>query len=141
MSDTKLISDLVAEQLMEDTGRNVYIMIDKRQVNTVNNPQGSAFSFGDHTTNTVTNYNSPELEDLTSNLLELLRAEEIDPSQKAELTDLIEAASQEANSPEPKKGLLRTFLSGSKGLMDTFVRSPELIEAYSKWATFIQSVI
>lgn len=118
------------------------VTIDKRQtINTVNNPQRTAISFGDHSTNNVTNNYGAEIEDLTKTLLERLGREEMDASDRAELTDLIEAASQEANSEQPKKTLIRTFLNGSKGLMDAIVRSPELIEAYGKWATFIQSVV
>lgn len=133
---------MIAEHLLVDKGRNVYFVTnDNRQtINTVNNPQGAAFSFGDHSTNNVTNNYGAEIEDLTKNLLERLGLEEMDASDRVELTDLIEAASQEANSEQPKKTLIRNFLDGSKRLIDTVKESPALIEAYEKWATFIQSL-
>ncbi|WP_432355341.1 hypothetical protein [Sporosarcina sp. A2] len=128
---------------MEHEGRNVFFVTnDYRQItNTVNNPQGTAISFGPGSTNNVANNYGAKIEDLTKDLLQQLGLEDMDASHRVEISELIEAASQEANSEQPRKALIRNFLSGSKGLMDAIVRSPELIEAYGKWATFIQSVV
>lgn len=112
----------------------------RKTINTVNNPQGTAISFGDCSTNTITNNYGVEIEDLTKNLLELLKSEEMDPSDRTELTDLIEVASQTATTEQPKKAVVKNLLKGSKELIDTAAKSPALIEAYVKWATFIQNI-
>lgn len=113
----------------------------RKTVNSVNNPQNTAISFGESSTNTVTNNYGSEIEDLTTKLLELLKMEIVDTEIQEELTELVEGVSDESTSEKPKKALMKNLLGASKSIMDTVNKSPQLIETYQKWATFIQSAM
>ena len=134
----KTIKELIDRGLLRDEGNNVYIMNDNRQY-TVNNPQGSAFSFGDNSTNKVVNNNNGMSEDLLMNLLKEIDVSNLKSEEKEELKELVEAAQDASEAENPKKSVIKRMLEASKGIIDTVTNSPALIDAYTKWVQFLQN--
>lgn len=123
--------------LLKDKGRFVFIMEDNRQY-TVNSPQGSAISFGDNSTNTVTNNNGVAA-DLFINLLKEIDSSNLKSEEKEELKELVEAAQVASEGDNPKKTVIKSMLDTSKSIIDTVSSSSTLIDAYTKWVQFIQN--
>ncbi|WP_153062645.1 hypothetical protein [Metasolibacillus meyeri] len=113
-------------------------MVDNKQF-TVNNPQGSAFSFGDSSTNTVINVNNGVSEDLLKKLLQEIDSSELKNNEKEELKELVTTAQDASEGETPKKSVMKSMLNSSQAIIDTVTKSPALIEAFKKWAEFLQN--
>jgi hypothetical protein len=116
------------------------VIMGNQQNNNVSGIQGSAFSFGTHSTNNVTNNFNNELADITKDLLATLNTVDIKPEDKQELVEIIDAASEEANSEKPKKRILKSLVGSANTFIDTATKTPGLITAYEKWSQFIQGI-
>lgn len=101
--------------------------------------EGSNQNVGHGASQVVTNSQTSELADLTRELLESLRGIELQQEQKKELEEVINAATDEASSDKPKKGILKSFLEQTKNVIDTVNKTPALISAYQKWSEVIQN--
>ncbi|MGE7021974.1 hypothetical protein [Solibacillus cecembensis] len=136
---TKTTKELIELGLLEDEGRFVFVMVNDKRTYTVNNPQGSAFSFGENSTNTVTNNNNGVSEELLLNLFKEIDSSELKNDEREELKELIEAAQAASEAEIPKQSVIRSMLDGAKNIMDTVSNSPRLIEAYTQWINFLQN--
>lgn len=137
LSNVKKIGELVSMGLLKDEGSSVFIMVDNRQYTVT--AHGSAVSFGDNSNNTVTNINNGVAEDLLMKLLKEIDVSELGQDEKDELKELVEAAQDASQAEKPKKLVIKNMLNASKSLIDTVTKSPGLIEAYTKWAQFLQN--
>lgn len=135
MTDFVRISDLMKNN-------TIYLFNGGIQL-TNNNAYGvknSVISFGKNATNTVINNNNNGVsEDLLLSLLKEIEASELKNDEKEELKELVEAAQAESEGENPKNSVIRSMLNASKGIMDTVTNSPALIDAYTKWVSFLQN--
>jgi len=138
MSQMVWLNDLIATNKIVVVNGGIHMNNDNKQYNTVNGVQGSAFSFGPNSTNTVNNNQNSDLVDLTRQLIEILKSQEIPTEQKQELEEVITAAAEEATKETPKKAILKSLLASVNSIMDTINKTPALITAYEKWDKFIQ---
>jgi|GEM_PF-6854771 len=126
--------------LLKDEGSSVFIMVnnDNRKF-TVNSSPNSAISLGDNSTNIVNNNNNGVSEDLLMQLFKEIDASELKSDEKSELKELVEAAQDASEAENPKKSVIKSMIDASKGIIDTVSNSPALIEAYTKWVSFLQN--
>lgn len=99
-----------------------------------------AFAIGQQ--NTVNQNNSGAANDVTEELIELLKGHpEIAPEKKEELEEIISSASEEIKAEKPKKAILKSLLDSANSIMSTIAKTPELITAFDKWSDFIKPFI
>jgi hypothetical protein len=140
MNNVIWVNDLITSGRLVMINGGIQIMTNNNTTtNNVSGVKNSAFTFGANSPATVTNNNS-EVVDLTKELIYLLKTENISDESKEELEGYISSAAEEASSEKPKKPILKSLLGSANSIMDTITKSPALIAAYDKWATFIQGL-
>jgi hypothetical protein len=102
--------------------------------------ESSNQNVGDNANQVVTSSQKLELENLAKKLLDSLNeVKDLKGDTKEELEDVINAATKEASSDKPKRGILKSFLDQTKNVIGTLAATPALITAYEKWHGFIET--
>ncbi|PLR92385.1 hypothetical protein CTZ29_06795 [Bacillus halotolerans] len=133
------MKELIVNGQFEETMKGVFIYVDKTTHNTVNNPNGTAISFGSHSNNTVVNNNNKgdnEFEEVTKLLLAEIKKSELNPEKQEELNELVDAANSEITAEKPKKAVLKSFIDSADSIIKTASNSVNLISAFEKWQNF-----
>lgn len=123
-------------------GNGVYLYMENKGIinyqSTVTNTNQNV---GDHS-NLQINSGQAAIDDLANLLIEAIKTEDsIEPTVKEELEEVINAATEEAVSEKPKKGILKSFLDRTQSVIDTISKTPNIITAYEKWSLFIQNIV
>lgn len=127
LNHIKTIDELIEMGLLKDNGRFVYVVNDNRQYTI--NAQGSAVSFGDGSTNTVTNNNNGVAEDLQNafkELDELIR--KIDDETTKEQAEMNSEILRDTIQSEDKSksGRVLKFLVGALGVVQPIITIAQL---------------
>lgn len=105
------------------------------------NDNRGAFAIGAQ--NTVNQQiNSQGLQEFTTQLLDVLKQEDLPEENKSELKEIIEATVDSSTGKDkPNKTIVKSLLSNANTIINTISKSPDLITAYQKWEHFITSLI
>ncbi|EME75414.1 hypothetical protein CHH92_21585 [Bacillus sonorensis] len=135
MPNEKLFNELIENGFFSQQGKGVFFYV---QNNNVFGASGSAFSFGENSTNTVINNNASnnDLLELTQTLLNEIKNSQLDAENQEQLKELVEAATSEASSEKPKKAILKSFIDSANTIIQTAANSTNLISAFEKWSAF-----
>lgn len=98
----------------------------------------NAFALGEK--NIVNQYIDSQHENVTKQLLEQLNEADIPEDKKIELESIIQSGNEIANTEKPNKTIIKSLLNSANSIMDMVTKSPELIDSYEKWSTFLTSL-
>ncbi len=138
------MGELLSKKIFVGAEGGVFIYMDNTTNNTVNQPIGTAISFGSNSNNTVINNNNSgnnEFEEITKLLLDEIKKSELGSEKQEELSELVDAVNSELTAERPKKAILKSCLDSANSIIQLGANSTNLITAFEKWSTYISQVL